>query len=727
MDYQELNLQKGDLLTADHIRHIEEGIDSVTAEVNKIKTAKIILRNDTKGNWEAVQDEIVLLKGEPAVEFGEDNVPKLKVGDGTTSWKNLPYLATETTGDSTVEVGASDGHLYRICFDAAHTMPVYDANGAELKTVTGSQYIEAPKNLCLHFKDGSARCYLYVYSPDENGVLALNQAVLNLDTDSGKNYLSRSTSQGNLVKDIPSGSYFRVAVTKGSVELYGWDGESFGLELSADSKYPGETSGYVNLNSQGYFGLTIPGSARYIVTKDYILGTLAGISDNGTSKVLSTFNTQFIKLPEGYSHFRLRAKYTNHTIVGHIGGKVSVAGPEHQLAACTGRAARIEANARKICAYEWEPAAALVINENQADNFKPGVIYNGLPYSSLHTEAHFFGWHISPHTFRNAMADPNSVAHLRKTSSEEPYYGTVCSIFATMASGWPYPQTTGGFHYDPQVERYFSPTPAMGAVWANTGHTFIPVSTHRLPEGWAVSSYEGTTPVSARVTRYSHISKKIDTTGWKNAHGDDEFDTYGWVLHHRLATGDLASIPYLNLADTTVIGGYARPHKGDKSVYTDVEKTKVAINIKGGTRLYIEDESGAMVAETDGTPGIPIPSGTTLIDVRSYLPKAGIYYVYTDADPSLKESFEYVTAGTVRYKIENGTLSFESTDFWYAVCTIKGSDIFTDESGAFKPSICYVPGNADLSKWNERGTFGEVRAIFKKATYGAYTVALETM
>ena len=98
MDYQELNLQKGDLLTAAHMRHIEEGIDNVTAEVSKIKTAKIILRNDTKGNWEAVQDEVVLLKGEPAIEFGEDNVPKLKVGDGVTSWKDLPYLATETTG-----------------------------------------------------------------------------------------------------------------------------------------------------------------------------------------------------------------------------------------------------------------------------------------------------------------------------------------------------------------------------------------------------------------------------------------------------------------------------------------------------------------------------------------------------------------------------------------------------------------------------------------------------
>lgn len=37
MDYKELNLKKGDLLTADHMAHIEQGIDFVTAEASKLK------------------------------------------------------------------------------------------------------------------------------------------------------------------------------------------------------------------------------------------------------------------------------------------------------------------------------------------------------------------------------------------------------------------------------------------------------------------------------------------------------------------------------------------------------------------------------------------------------------------------------------------------------------------------------------------------------------------
>lgn len=97
MDYKELNLRSGNVLTAAHMAHIEEGIDSVTEEVAKIKTAKIILRNDTNENW--ANANTILLKGEPAIEFDENNVAKVKIGDGVTAWKDLPYLVTETVTD----------------------------------------------------------------------------------------------------------------------------------------------------------------------------------------------------------------------------------------------------------------------------------------------------------------------------------------------------------------------------------------------------------------------------------------------------------------------------------------------------------------------------------------------------------------------------------------------------------------------------------------------------
>lgn len=96
MDYKELNLKTGDTLTAGHMAHIEKGIDDVTAEVANLKKAKIVLRNDNEANWELVADTVVLLKGEPAIEFDEENNAKLKIGDGINVWKDLPYFGSSS-------------------------------------------------------------------------------------------------------------------------------------------------------------------------------------------------------------------------------------------------------------------------------------------------------------------------------------------------------------------------------------------------------------------------------------------------------------------------------------------------------------------------------------------------------------------------------------------------------------------------------------------------------
>ena len=74
----------------------EKGIDTVTAEVVKIKKTKIILRNDSIKNWATVADTVILDRGEPAIEFDENNNAKLKIGDGLRVWNNLPYLVSES-------------------------------------------------------------------------------------------------------------------------------------------------------------------------------------------------------------------------------------------------------------------------------------------------------------------------------------------------------------------------------------------------------------------------------------------------------------------------------------------------------------------------------------------------------------------------------------------------------------------------------------------------------
>lgn len=55
---------------------------------------RIVLRNDSTTNWLANETQ-VLLKGEVGVEFLANGKVKMKVGDGTTAWKDLAYFGGE--------------------------------------------------------------------------------------------------------------------------------------------------------------------------------------------------------------------------------------------------------------------------------------------------------------------------------------------------------------------------------------------------------------------------------------------------------------------------------------------------------------------------------------------------------------------------------------------------------------------------------------------------------
>ena len=61
---------------------------------------KIILRNDVTQNWLLVADTMVLLRGEIGLEYTEDNTVKMKIGDGVSTWGQLPYFISENGSDA---------------------------------------------------------------------------------------------------------------------------------------------------------------------------------------------------------------------------------------------------------------------------------------------------------------------------------------------------------------------------------------------------------------------------------------------------------------------------------------------------------------------------------------------------------------------------------------------------------------------------------------------------
>lgn len=56
---------------------------------------KIALVNKTTAQWSA--ETAIPIKGCPCVEWTDSGKPKMKIGDGTNGWGNLPYLADDLT------------------------------------------------------------------------------------------------------------------------------------------------------------------------------------------------------------------------------------------------------------------------------------------------------------------------------------------------------------------------------------------------------------------------------------------------------------------------------------------------------------------------------------------------------------------------------------------------------------------------------------------------------
>lgn len=74
----------------------------------QIKT-RIVLRNDSTVNWNA-NSSSVLMKGEVGIEFLESGKVKMKVGDGTKTWAQLPYFGGEEAKVFEAILGENETH-----------------------------------------------------------------------------------------------------------------------------------------------------------------------------------------------------------------------------------------------------------------------------------------------------------------------------------------------------------------------------------------------------------------------------------------------------------------------------------------------------------------------------------------------------------------------------------------------------------------------------------------
>lgn len=88
----------------------------------KTLNSSIVLRNDTTQNW-TTNNTKVLLKGEVGIEFTADGTPKLKIGDGTTAWRTLPYFESGLevlSGEGAPNQGTTEGKIGQLYYDSTN-------------------------------------------------------------------------------------------------------------------------------------------------------------------------------------------------------------------------------------------------------------------------------------------------------------------------------------------------------------------------------------------------------------------------------------------------------------------------------------------------------------------------------------------------------------------------------------------------------------------------------
>lgn len=74
---------------------------------------RIVLRNDSTAQWLA-NESVVLLKGEVGIEFLENGQAKMKIGDGTATWAQLPYFGGEEAHVYEATVAKGEDHIAAI-------------------------------------------------------------------------------------------------------------------------------------------------------------------------------------------------------------------------------------------------------------------------------------------------------------------------------------------------------------------------------------------------------------------------------------------------------------------------------------------------------------------------------------------------------------------------------------------------------------------------------------
>ena len=635
---------------------------------------------------------------------------------------------------SNVLVDDSDGQLYKIPTTGNISFKRYVVEDGEIvekdEGDAGTDYIKCPPYVVITFDNNeiTARILMYFYTLEAGEYKPIWNLLNQTSSTNIKNYLSANNTK-NRVIEVPDNTFMKISTAiDGDIRVFGWNGNHFGQSVCASGR--DYTNGIRSSAVTGKTGLLIPGDVSMVITKKHIINSVWGIDENGNRTDISTTEKQSINLPKGYKYFYadisegympISAITPNATKAVQFGNLddsfvfVKSVNTENAF----GRAESALARAKKISKIRWSAMSDALTVANGNSYFATNRVFEGVPYSSEWTKACYLGWHISAHTFVNAANDKRSVFYTEEGRHKGPGYGLVCSSYATLVCGFPYPVVNNGFGLDPKCYELVVNKPQLGMVMTkNKEHCLIVNSFESGNSYNAYTLYEQSTPVTRELVNYSFITNDSNST--KN---------YPYINDYIYAANHLDAIDGFNgtydLDDITITGGSARPNRGDRSVYTSNDVIKINIKDLTASTCYMQEctynktsrvftpvgNVTSMNIEASNKPNVIIDSGS--------LNDGAFYAVWTNTDDT-KEYFEYHVLPTCTYSENNDTFTFDvpGGKFWYALW-------WQDDTPSGITEIVPYISNGDYTQYRKvYHPSGVSGYMFFKGVLGAYVAPL---
>lgn len=323
-----------------------------------------------------------------------------------------------------------------------------------------------------------------------------------------------------------------------------------------------------------------------------------------------------------------------------------------------------------------------------------GKEYHTIPYSSRWNGQHYVGYETTPETAANSANDEYSVFYDntegRSELSEDgqPGYGQVCSVWASLAAGSPYPQSTNGIFADQNFEVMMLDNPRSGDILTRkddtTSHEVVVADVFQ--NGYTL--YEQRSP---------GLIETVHTTGETWARGTASGlvnRQYLYNYDYRIASRDRSGWDTNYLQDRhfdyTIANGSIRPWRGNKSVCSNFNKLSPTPSGATCTGIHITVHDGAATAHIKKPGGTVVDrtvTGQTVFTINDICDEPGTYELWSDVSDT-REYFRYFEHApvylrldddwTAVFEYEDGT---EATDIDYAYVSTWGAETPYPEVG----------------------------------------------